>query len=132
MLNKDFLKEIFVEEKYLLHLNDVKRINVPLYDELSVVTLWPMMKEDKEFMQFFPSKMAKGRVPDREYFMNILNTFRGDYLQQLMKHAHEERASGNGMAKAKETIEISDKWWDSLNALPFVSRKYLSSFMNTL
>ena len=132
MLNKDFLKEIFVEEKFLLELNDVKRINVPLYDELSVVTLWPMMKEDKEFMQFFPTKMAKGRVPDREYFMNILNTVNGDYLQQVMKHAHEERASGNGMAKAKETIEISDKWWDSLNALPFVSRKYLSSFMNTL
>ena len=75
MLNKDFLKEIFVEEKFLLELNDVKRINVPLYDELSVVTLWPMMKEDKEFMVFFPSKMAKGRVPDREYFFNILNTF---------------------------------------------------------
>ena len=132
MLNKDFLKEVFTEEKFLLALNDVKRINVPLYDELSVVTLWPMMKEDKEFMQFFPTKMAKGRVPDREYFMNILNTVNGDYLQQVMKHAHEERASGNGMAKAKETIEISDKWWDSLNALPFVSRKYLSSFMNTL
>ena len=132
MLNKDFLKEVLVEEKLLLPLNDVKRINVPLYDELSVVTLWPMMKEDKEFMQFFPTKMAKGRVPDREYFMNILNTVNGDYLQQVMKHAHEERASGNGMAKAKETIEISDKWWDSLNALPFVSRKYLSSFMNTL
>jgi len=132
MLNKDFLKEVLVEEKLLLPLNDVKRINVPLYDELSVVTLWPMMKEDKEFMQFFPTKMAKGRVPDREYFMNILNTVNGDYLQQVMKHAHEERASGNGMAKAKETIEISDKWWDSLNALPYVSRKYLSSFMNTL
>ena len=132
MLNKDFLKEIFVEEKFLLELNDVKRINVPLYDELSVVTLWPMMKEDKQFMQFFPSKMAKGRVPDREYFMNILNTVNGDYLQQLMKHAHEERASGNGMAKAKETIEISDKWWDSLNALPFVSRKFLYLFMNTI
>ena len=132
MLNKDFLKEIFVEEKYLLHLNDVKRINVPLYDELSVVTLWPMMKEDKEFMQFFPSKMAKGRVPDRDYFMNILNTVNSDYLQQLMKHAHEERATGNGMAKAKETIEISDKWWDSLNALPFVSRKFLYLFMNTI
>ena len=49
-----------------------------------------------------------------------------------MKHAHEERASGNGMAKAKETIEISDKWWDSLNALPFVSRKFLYLFMNTI
>ncbi len=44
MLNKDFLKQIFIEEKSLLNLNEVKRVNVPLYDELSVVRLWPMMK----------------------------------------------------------------------------------------
>ena len=43
MLNKDFLKEVFREEKSLLKLNAVKRINVPLYDELAVAKFWPMM-----------------------------------------------------------------------------------------
>ena len=43
MVNKDFLKEVFTEEKALLKLNEVKRVNVPLYDELSVVQFWPMM-----------------------------------------------------------------------------------------
>ena len=80
MLNKDFLKEIFVEEKNLLRLDQVKRVCVPLYDELAVVKLWPMMKEDDQFMRHFPSKMAKGRVPDREYFFNVLNTFQGTYV----------------------------------------------------
>ncbi len=42
-MNKDFLKEIFTEEKSLLHLNSVKRISVPVYDELSVIKLWPML-----------------------------------------------------------------------------------------
>ena len=46
MMNKDFLKEVFTEEKSLLKLDQVKRIHVPLYDELSVVKLWPMMKTD--------------------------------------------------------------------------------------
>ena len=41
MLNKDFLKEVFVEEKELLRIDRVKFINVPLYDELSVINLWP-------------------------------------------------------------------------------------------
>ena len=81
MLNKDFLKEILTEEKNLLKLDQVKRINVPLYDELSVVKLWPMMQTDEQFMRHFPSKMAKGRVPDREYFFNVLNTFQGEYVQ---------------------------------------------------
>ena len=81
MMNKDFLKEVFTNHKSLLKLQEVSRIHVPLYDELSVVKLWPMMKRDEEFMRFFPTKMPKGRVPDREYFFNILNTFQSEYLQ---------------------------------------------------
>jgi len=44
MMNKDFLKEVLTENKSLLRLDEVSRINVPLYDELSVVAIWPMMK----------------------------------------------------------------------------------------
>ena len=48
-----------------------------------------MMKADEEFKKYFPEKMARGRVPDREYFFNILNTFQSAYLQTLLKHANE-------------------------------------------
>jgi len=64
MINKDFLKDVLTENKYLLRQNQVKRIHVPLYDELSVIKLWPMLQSDEAFMKHFPSKMAKGRVPD--------------------------------------------------------------------
>ena len=74
-MNKDFLKEVLAEDKALLRLEQVSRINVPLYDELSVGNIWTMLKIDEKFMLYFPTKMAKGRVPDREYFFNILNTF---------------------------------------------------------
>ena len=47
MINKDFLKEVFAEEKDLLELKEVSWINVPLFDELSVINIWPMTKEDK-------------------------------------------------------------------------------------
>lgn len=80
MINKDFLKEVLDEKKFLLKLDQVKRINVPLYDELSVIKLWPMMKADEQLRKHFPEKMAQGRVPDREYFFNILNTFHPAYL----------------------------------------------------
>ena len=75
MINKDFLKEVFTEDKELLELKNVRWINVPLFDELSVVSIWPMMKENEQLMKYFPIKLPKGRVPDREYFFNILNTF---------------------------------------------------------
>ena len=74
-------------------------------------------------MLYFPSKMAKGRVPDREYFFNILNTFQPTYLQSLIKHANEQRNSVANNAIAKEAIQISDDWWSALNMVPFISCK---------
>ena len=93
MLNKDFLKEILTNQKALLRLDQVKRISVPQFDELSVIKLWPMLQSDEKFMRYFPKKMAKGRVPDREYFFNLVNTFQPSYLQQIIKHANSQRNS---------------------------------------
>ena len=45
-MNKDFLKEVLAEDKELLELKDVKWSNAPLFDELSVIKIWPMTKED--------------------------------------------------------------------------------------
>ena len=66
MINKDFLKEVLAERKDLLELSKVKFKPVPLYDELSVVQLWPLMKDDKDFMLYMPDKLPKGRIPDRD------------------------------------------------------------------
>ena len=125
MLNKDFLKEILTNQKALLRLDQVKRISVPQFDELSVIKLWPMLQSDEKFMRYFPKKMAKGRVPDREYFFNLVNTFQPSYLQQIIKHANSQRNSVEAEAMEKEVIEITDDWWNALNASPFVSCKFL-------
>ena len=105
MINKDFLKEVFEEKKSLMPLAMVKRVNVPHYDELSVTKIFPLLKEDAEFMQFFPTKLPKGRQPDRECkwpvisnlaldFFNILNTVQFDYTQHIIKEAMKKRHSG--------------------------------------
>ena len=54
-MNKDFLKEVFNGTKALYGINDVKYINVPLYDEISVVDMWPRMQGNAEFMRYLPS-----------------------------------------------------------------------------
>lgn len=130
MMNKDFLKEVFEGNKRLLELNEVKYVNVPLYDELSVGNLWPQLQEFPEFQSFFPSKFPKGRLPDRTYMFNILNTVMTGYTQALIKHAKEQRTTAGGQNMARQTIEITDEWWDKLNSLPYISCK-LSSLTNS-
>ena len=41
MLTKDFLRQILSEEKRLLKVSAVRKINVPRYDEISVKNLLP-------------------------------------------------------------------------------------------
>ena len=88
MLNKDFLKAVLMDKKSLLRLDQVKYVNVPFYDELSVVKIWPMVQKDPEIMKYFPAKLPKGRVPDRSYFFNIINTFQSGYLDPLIRNAN--------------------------------------------
>lgn len=95
MMNKDFLKQVFAEKKKLMTLVEVMFINVPYFDELSIKALWPDMKNNEQFMLFFPDELPKGRLPDRDYFFNILNTLQGEYLRALIDHANKMRKSVN-------------------------------------
>ena len=128
MVNKDFLKQVFVHEKKLLKLSEVKFKHVPLYDELSVVKLWPLMQEDKEFMQFMPSKLCKGRIPDRDYFFNVLNTINEEYVQRLVEHANSERNSAEAAKMESQVIEVAEDWLQQLRQVPFISSKCLRLF----
>ena len=46
MVNKDFLKEVLAGKKQLLKKADVRSVQVPQYDELSVRRLWPDLRKD--------------------------------------------------------------------------------------
>jgi hypothetical protein len=71
----------------------VKMVDVPAYDELSVCNLWPHLKQDANFMRHFPDELPKGRLPQRDYFFNVMNTGMTEYLQGLITHATKERHS---------------------------------------
>ena len=87
---------VFAGKKKLLEMNEVSRVNVPSYDELSVINLWPEVSQDPEFMIFMTDAFPKGKNADRKYFFNILNTVHHDYCQKILKHANDQRMSATG------------------------------------
>ena len=107
-VTKDFLKQVFAEEKQLLKKAAIKAVEVPRYDELSVKKLWPSMSKDKKFMQFFPDDFAETKTPSRSYFFNILSTLHHDYLVKITAHANKERHSATGEGMKTESIQISE------------------------
>ena len=74
MVNKDFIRQLLCEDKQLMALNDMKFVNVPVFDELSVKILFPHCRDIPEIMSYFPDPTPKSRLPERDYFFNVLNT----------------------------------------------------------
>ena len=124
VINKDFLREVFVEKKQLFKKTEVRHIAVPHYDELSVKNLWPEVKKDPVFLSYFPSVYPKGKGPPREYFFNVLNTVMPEYLAKILDHANKERMAADGQKMQSEAIHISPYWEEQLKAMPYLSSKY--------
>ena len=108
-------------------MDQVKAINVPMYDELSIKNLLPMMMEEPMFRTYVPDSFPKGRQIDRTYFFNIMNTLNPEYTQAIIKYAEEQRHSAATVNNAEQTMQVSEAWWNALQSQPFISRKYFFS-----
>ena len=80
MFNKDFLKAVLADQKRLLKLSELRTVNVPKFDELSVKNIFPLIRQDAEVMLYFPDSYPKGREPVRTDTFNVLNTLRNKYV----------------------------------------------------
>ncbi len=61
MVNKDFIKLVLAGKKKLLNMSALNRVNVPVYDELSVKRLYADAVKLPNMLDHFPNEYAKGR-----------------------------------------------------------------------
>ena len=122
-MTKDFLKEVFAGRKHLIRRAQLRPIEVPKYDELSVISLIGDIMKEKELSKFFPEQRTKADLPDREYFFNVVNTSDPDYLAALIKHAHDLRFGAKNPQDNPSTIEVNEQWAKELQASPYYSSK---------
>ena len=57
---------------------------MPKYDEISVTKLWPILKREPWFTFYMPNNIPKDRLPNHDYFFNVLNTLKPDYVKGLL------------------------------------------------
>ena len=123
MINKDFLKQVLANDKKLMKMSSLRSINVPKFDEVSVKTIWPLIKQDPEVLVYFPDDYAKGRVPERKYTFDVLNTIRPEYVKKMIEHAFTIRNAVTEEGKHDDEILVSTEWQEQLQAIPFISSK---------
>ncbi len=94
-----------------------------MYDKLAVKNMWPHCQDIPGIMRHFPDKLPKGRLPDREYFWNVINTLNEEYVGNLIRHANGQRNAATGFKHKEEQIAVSEKMIGLLNEQPYISRK---------
>lgn len=85
------MKQILRGEKKLIKNEDIKCINMPKYDELSVKNLYSKFAEYPHFLDYFPDSFPKGWTPDRDYVMKIYNTLYKEEMKELKRYALAKR-----------------------------------------
>ena len=122
--NRDFLRKVLKGEKKLLKVSECKFVNVPKFDELGVNNIFPKFKDDPEVMQYMQDEYPRNRFPDRTYFYTVLNTVHPNYVADLIANANKARFAPKAEMNESKTVTVTEEWWENLNSLPFLSRKF--------
>ena len=91
-----------------MKMSDLRPINPPAYDEVSVKKLYQDALTMPNMPFFFPEAYAKGRQCDCKFFFDIWNTIHPDAVAAVMKHAHMQRFGLEADNVKDETITMTD------------------------
>ena len=100
--------------------------------QISVANLYPKFKGDPNVTVYLPTKLAKGKLPDRAYFFNVLNTVYEERMTAMIAHSNRIRFEAAKTGIQEETVAVTDEWWQALNAMPFFSCKFILSLMSMI
>ena len=87
-----FMRDILSEAKLYLRQNEVNRMEVPCYQEISVKNLYEDAIKDELLARYLPTKeQLSGRLPEREFFFGLLCTLRNQYMKDIIPEAQKVR-----------------------------------------
>ena len=72
-----FMRDVLSEAKLCLKQNEVNRMEVPCYQEISVKNLYDDALKDEVLKKYLPTpERLSGRLPERDFFFGVLCTLR--------------------------------------------------------
>ena len=87
-----FMRDILSEAKLYLRQNEVNRMEVPCYQDISVKNLYEDAMKDELLARYLPTKeQLSGRLPEREFFFGLLCTLRNQYMKDIIADAQKVR-----------------------------------------
>lgn len=121
-----FMRDIFSEKKLHLKQNEVIRLDIPAYQEISVKNLYEDALKDPVLSKYLPTKeQLSNKLPEREFFFGVLCTMRKQYMQDILEEANKKRFRISDDDPKKQGIAITEGWLQELMKHPYHSSKCL-------
>ena len=90
-----FIRAILQNKKKVLKTTELIKINIPRYEELSVRNLYDDVMKDPDVSQYLPDlEQNSSKLPEREFFFNVLGTVKTEYLNHIIEEAEKKRYKG--------------------------------------
>ena len=87
-----FMRDILADKKLHLKQNEVIRLDIPAYQELSVKNLYEDAMKDPVLTKYLPTKeKLSNKLPEREFFFGVLYTLRKQYMTDIIHDASSNR-----------------------------------------
>ena len=123
MVTKEHLKAVLSGQKSFLKMSEVRFVNPPTYDEISVVRLYKSVAEQPGLKKYFPDAYPKGRQCCRAYMFNVWNSIYPEDVKKVIEHANAQRYSVESQNQKDQAIKVTEEWMNELDAMPFVSKR---------
>jgi hypothetical protein len=80
-----FVKQWGKGQKKFIKRAEIKSVDVPRYRELSVDSIYKLVKDDAEVMSFLPDKKdPPHKQPPREFVLCVVNTVAPGFVERLL------------------------------------------------
>ena len=117
------MQQILNGDKKAFNIDEVKKLYVPNYPELSIKNVYAALKDDEETMAYLPD-IGK-RMTERNFVWVVVNTLRPEFVKDSIKKAQAERRIQSAIADSKkQVIEVKPEILQKLAAANILRRKY--------
>jgi hypothetical protein len=122
-----FIRDILSDKKLHLKQNEVIRLEIPNYQELSVKNLYEDAMKDQVLCKYLPNKdQLSNKLPEREFFFGVLCTLRKQYMTDIIAEAQAKRYKIQDGDQPQDSIVMTEAWMQELQKHPYHSSKSLS------
>ena len=105
--------------------NEVIRLDIPAYQEVSVNNLYEDAMKDPVLTKYLPTKeQLSYKLPEREFFFGIMCTLRKQYMTDIIHEASSKRFKVSEDDQKRQGIAITEGWFQELTKHPYHSSKH--------